>query len=381
MREERPRPRELGLVVGWLPPGPHNAITDVAGVRVGHRTVWRGEPEGEGPVVRTGVTAILPHPGNLFRERLYAATSVLNGYGEMTGSRVIDEWGLLGTPILLTGTVSVGRVYDAAYAYMMEQDSAVGSADVAIPVVAECWDGFLSDDRARPLSPDDTPAAIGAAGGGPVAEGCVGAGTGMQMFGFKGGIGTASRRVEVQEATFTVGVLLLTNYGSRHQLTIRGVPVGREIIDLLPERQPEGSCIAVVATDAPLHPLQLRRLARRVDIGLGRTGSVGNDGSGEMSVAFSTANRIPRAHPGPSLPVRVALDGTFLIPPEDVEGESERGSAGAMDLLFEAVAEATEEAALNALFRAATVRGRDSHVLHALPIGRALDLLRSWRLV
>lgn len=374
MQEKRMRVREAGINVGYLPVGANNAITDVEDVRVGHRTVWRGEPGGEKPAVRSGVTAILPYSGNLFRERLYAATSVFNGYGEMTGSRVIDEWGLLGSPIMLTDTVSVGRVYDATYAYMMEQDAEVGYLDVEIPVVAECWDGFLNDDRAMPLTHEDVFAAIEDAKEGPVAEGSVGAGTGMQMFGFKGGIGTASRVVEIRGSAFTVGVLLLTNYGSRHQLSIRGAPVGRMIPDLLPEYQPEGSCIAVVATDAPLHPLQLKRLARRVDVGLGRTGSVGNDGSGEIMVAFSTANRVPRTHERVTLPIEVMPDGAFLVSPEPDQEQS-----SSMDLLFEAVAEATEEAALNALFGAVTVEGRDGHVLHALPIERTLQLLREWR--
>lgn len=270
--------------------------------------------------------------------------------------------------------MSVGRVYDAACAYMMEQDAEVGRIDVEIPVVAECWDGFLNDDRARPLVHRDVFAAIEAAKGGPVAEGSVGAGTGMQQFGFKGGIGTASRVVEARGSAFTVGVLLLANYGSRHQLSIRGVPVGRMVPDLLPEYQQEGSCIAVVATDAPLHPLQLKRLARRVDVGLGRTGSVGNDGSGELMVAFSTANRIPRNSERAALTVEVLLDGAFLVPPEP-----DQETPSAIDLLFEAVAEATEEAALNALFGATTVAGRDGHTLYALPVERTLQLLREWR--
>lgn len=366
MQEDHMRVREAGITVGHLPTGNNNGITDVEGVRVGHSTVWRGEPGGEEPVVRSGVTAILPHLGDLFRERLYAATSVFNGYGEMTGGRVIDEWGLLGSPIMLTDTVSIGRVYDATSAYVMEKDAEVGDVDVLIPVVAECDDGFLNDNRAMPLSREDAFEAIDNASDGPVSEGCVGAGTGTQQFDFKGGIGTSSRLVEIQGTTFTVGVLLLTNYGTRHQLSICGAPVGHMIEDLMPEHHQEGSCIGIVATDAPLHPLQLRRLARRVDVGLGRTGSVGNDGSGEIFLAFSTANRIPRSYDSAALPIEVIPEGAFWT------------QGATIDLLFEAVAEATEEAALNALFTAVTVEGREGHVLHALPTERTLDLLRNW---
>jgi D-aminopeptidase len=212
-------------------------------------------------------------------------------------------------------------------------------------------------------------AALDEASDGPVAEGAVGSATGTQQFDFKGGIGTASRVLELKGERFSVGVLVNTNYANRHQLEIRGVPVGRLIADLMPEYHAEGSCIAVVATDAPLHPRQLRRLARRVDVGLARTGSVGNDGSGEIFLAFSTANRIPRETARLGRPVEVVADGQFWT----------QGSP--MDRLFETVAEATEEAALNALVQATTTVGRDGHVLHALPIGRTLDILRSWRVL
>jgi D-aminopeptidase len=366
MQDKRMRAREVGISIGYLPTGPNNAITDVEGLKVGHRTVWRGEPGGAEPVVRSGVTAVIPHPGDLFRERLYAGVSVFNGYGEMTSKIVIDEWGLLGSPIMLTDSISVGRVYDATSAYMVDRDAEVYDVDVVIPVVADCDDGFLNDNRAMPLTRDDVFAAIDGAADGPVEEGCVGAGTGTQQFDFKGGMGTSSRVVEIQGTTFTVGVLLLTNYGNRHQLSIYGAPVGRTIYDLMPEGHNEGSCIGVVATDAPLHPRQLKRLARRVDVGLGRTGSVGNDGSGEIFIAFSTANRIPRGYERSAYPIEVMIDGAFWT------------QGAAIDRLFEAVAEATEEAALNALFMAETVTGRDGHVLHALPIDRTLDLLRGW---
>ncbi|MGI8871988.1 MAG: P1 family peptidase [Candidatus Limnocylindria bacterium] len=372
----RRRVRDLGLIVGALPTGPLNAITDVAGVRVGHRTVWRGEPSGAGasgggpgdePVLRSGVTAVWPHPGDLFRERLYAATSTFNGYGEMTANLVIDEWGLLGSPIVLTDTTHIGLAYDATVRYLVERDSEMLDVDVVIPVVAETDDGFLSDNRAFGVTREDVWAALDDAATGPVQEGAVGAGTGTQLFDFKGGIGTASRLVEIGGSTFTVGVLLQTNYGTRHQLQVLGVPVGRLIDNLMPVRHHEGSCIGVVATDAPLHPGQLRRLARRVDVGLGRTGSVGNDGSGEIFIAFSTANRIPRSTPAASHPIEVIVEGQFWT----------QGSP--FDRLFEAVAEATEEAALNALFQADTVTGRDGHVLHGFPVERGLELIDGWR--
>jgi len=356
----RGRARDFGIPVGFFPTGTHNAITDVPGVRVGHQTVWKGEPGGTEPVIRSGVTAIWPHPGDLFRERLYAAISVFNGYGEMTGRSVIDEWGLLGSPIVLTDTVHVGLAYDSVVRYMIERDPEIADKDVVIPVVAETDDSFLSDNRAFGITREDVYAALENAKDGPVAEGCVGAGTGTQMFDFKGGIGTASRAVELSGERYTIGVLLQTNYGSRHQLLISGVPVGRQITDLMPKRHQEGSCIAVLATDLPLHPGQLRRLARRIDIGLGRTGSVGNDGSGEIFIAFSTANRIPRSTPRAAHPINVLVEGQFWT-----EGSP-------FDQVFDAVAEAAEEAALNALCQSVTVEGRDGQILYAIPIDRAV---------
>jgi D-aminopeptidase len=353
------RAREDGLPLGRLATGPLNAITDVAGVRVGHATVVR-----DTPVVRSGVTAIWPHAGNPFRERVYAAVDVLNGYGEMTGSRVVDEWGLLGSPIVLTDTAHVGVAYTAAVRHLGELDPGVGDLDVLIPLVAECDDGFLNDNRALGVSEHDAREALATAAGGPVAEGSVGAGTGMQLFDFKGGIGTASRVVQLGGDRFTLGVLLQTNYGTRSQLRVLGVPVGSAITDLMPERHHDGSCIGVVATDLPLHPAQLRRVARRVGLGLARTGSVANDGSGELFVAFSTATRIPREADRARLAIEAVIEGQFW----------REGSP--LDVVFEAVVEATEEAALNALWAAETTTGRDGHVLHALPIDRVLGLLR-----
>ncbi len=360
----RGRARDLGFPVGQLRPGTHNAITDVAGVLVGQQTVWNGEPGGHEPVSRTGVTAIWPHGGNPFRERVYAATSTFNGYGILTADLVLHEWGLLGSPIVLCDTTHVGTAYEATVRYMVERDEAVGDDDVLMPVVAECDDGFLNDNRAFGLSTTHVSAALDAASDGPVAEGVVGAGTGTQMFDFKGGVGTASRRVEVGAGTYTIGVLVNTNYGARHQFRIAGCPVGRELTDRMPLRHREGSCIAVVATDLPLHPQQLRRLARRVDIGLGRTGSVGNDGSGEIFLAFSTAHRVPRDAPGGLINLEVMVEGQFWT----------HGSP--FDTVFEAVAEAAEEAALNAVCQADTVDGRHGHRLWGFPSGEALELLR-----
>jgi D-aminopeptidase len=357
----RGRARDFGFPVGALRPGPLNAITDVAGVRVGQATVWK---DGDGVVARTGATAIWPHDSNPFRERVYAATSVFNGYGIMTSDIVINEWGLMGAPIVLCDTANLGIAYDACVRYMTARDDAVGTDDVLMPVVAECDDGFLNDNRATTLTAEDVVAALDSATTGPVEEGVVGAGTGTQMFDFKGGIGTASRQIDIGARTFTIGVLLNTNYGTRSQLRIAGHRLGPELTENMPSHHKEGSCIAVVATDIPLHPSQLRRLARRVDIGLGRTGSVGNDGSGEIFLAFSTAQRIPRHATDGIIPIEVMVEGQFW----------RHGSP--FDLIFDAVAEAAEEAALNALCQADTVTGRDGNRLYGFPIERARALMR-----
>ena len=353
----RARARDLGVVTGRLPTGPDNAVTDVRGVRVGHTTVWSDDVA----TVRTGVTAIWPHDGNPFNERVYAATSTFNGYGVLTGDLVVDEWGLLGAPVVLCDTANLGIAYDAVVRHLQSLDPAAGRDDVVMPVVGECDDGFLNDNLARALTDLDVVGALESATAGPVAMGAVGAGTGMQLFDFKGGIGTASRVVTVGGTRHTIGVLLNGNFGTRRQLRIDGVPVGSRLPDLMPVRHSEGSCIAVVATDLPVLPHQLRRLARRVDVGLGRLGSVGNDGSGEIFLAFSTANRVPRT--AEILDVRTVVEGQYWT----------QGSP--LDDVFDAVAEAAEEAALDALFVADTVAGRDGHVLHGLPVAEVLALL------
>lgn len=361
------RARDLGLGVGILPTGIHNAITDVRGVRVGITTVIEGQAGGSAPIVRSGVTAILPHPGSLFRERVFAGVSAFNGYGMLTGTLVIEEWGLLNSPIVIVDTAHVGMGYDTVARWMTAADPAVGDLDVAMPVVTECDDGFLNDNRSFGLRPDHVTEALTKADSGPVPEGAVGSGTGTQLFEFKGGVGTSSRIVDIDGQPFTVGVLVNTNYGHRHQLRIHGAPVGEHLRDTLrPGTQKEGSCIVVIATDVPLHPQQLRRLARRADAGLARTGSCANDGSGEITLAFSTANLIPR-------------DGASSIDNVSVLRGGQFWTAGApLDRVFEAVADATEEASLNALFTAQTMEGRDGHVLHAIPLERTLDFLENW---
>jgi D-aminopeptidase len=360
---ERRRARELGVVIGTYPTGPRNAITDVAGVRVGHATIVRDpSPDGAG-AVRTGVTAVFPHEGLPWVERVYAGTHVLNGYGELIGINQITEWGLLHSPIVLTSSLAIGRAYDATVRWRTERHAVTTSAGGDMPCVAECDDSFLNDVTTFPLSEADVFAALDGATGGDVAEGCVGAGTGMQCMDFKGGIGTASRVVQDR---FVLGVLVLTNFGERELLRIDGVPVGREIADLMPEGHEEGSCIVVVATDAPMLPHQARRLAVRAGLGLARCGSTAHNGSGELMIALSTANRIPLDSADGLLDLRVVLDGA-----------SWRGPTPMNDL-FAATVEAVEEAVVNALFTATTTVGRDGHVLHALPLDRTLDLLERY---
>ena len=352
-----PRLRELGLQIGLLEPGPDNAITDVAGVQVGHVTVWRDEPGGRG-IARTGVTAILPGPADgLFREPAPAGTAVLNGAGEMTGSVAVAEWGLVETPVYLTSTMAVGRIFDGAVAAAVAADPEVGTEHVVIPVVAECDDSWLSDSAVVQVEAADAGRALAQARGGAVAEGAIGAGTGMICFGWKGGIGTSSRLAP--ECGATVGVLVLANFGSAPELRVDGVPAGRSLPD--PEaatRRPAGSCIAVVATDAPLGPAQLVRLARRAGLGLGRTGSVAHHGSGEIFLAFATAGRRPRAQAG-----RRSAEQSL----PDAE----------LDQLFAATVDASEEAVLNALWAAGDVSGRRGRLVPALPHAPVLELLRA----
>ena len=360
---ERGRARDFGITVGRFPTGQHNAITDVAGVRIGHKTVIREETPGVpgSRAVRTGVTTIWPGE-TPWRERVYAGTHVLNGYGEMIGIVHIGEWGLLHTPITLTSSLSIGVGYQAAAKWIARQDPEIES-DTPMPVVAECDDGFLNDALSFPLAEQDVWDALDAAATGPVAEGCVGAGTGMQCFDFKGGIGTASRVLPAEMGGFTIGALVLTNFGSRPDLLVKGVPVGMEIDDLMPSSHSDGSAIGIIATDAPLLPHQLTRIAQRAGLGLVRCGSIAENWSGEILAAFSTAQTVPLAFPGNVIQMSAIPDGTTL------------SNTGIFNALFGATVESVEEAVLNAMFMAETTIGRDGNTLHALPIDRTLELL------
>ncbi len=359
---KRARARDLGIVIGRLDPGPLNAITDVPGVRVGHVTIRRGEGAlrpGEGPV-RTGVTAILPHGGDLWREKVPAATFVLNGTGEMTGSIWIETQGALEVPILLTNTMNVGRVMDGVVAYMLKRYPDIGIGDdVVAPTVAECDDSTLNDARGVHVSIEDTVRAIESARPGPVEEGAVGAGTGMMAFEFKGGIGTSSRVLPDSHGGYTVGVLVNANMGSRHELTVDGVPVGREITDRMPARSQDGSIIIVVATDAPLDHLKLKRLASKASLGLARTGAMSHHGSGDIFLAFSTGNRVPHYPKEREYSLRVVADA-HLNP------------------IFAAAQEVTEEAILNALTMATTTVGRDGNTAHAIPLDRLVAIMKKY---
>ena len=350
----RPRARDLGIHPGIYEPGPLNAITDVAGVRVGQTTIVQGED------VRTGVTAIFPHPGNMFQEKVAGAVYVFNAFGKLVGSTQVNELGQIETPILLTNTLSV---WDAAAALTDWMLGLPGNQDVRSinPLVGETNDGWLNDIRGRHVKPEDVRRALESAKNGPVEEGAVGAGMGTVAFGWKGGIGTSSRYVPLEDGGYTVGVLVQTNFGGN--LTIAGVPVYRELqppklasADRDEKRNSaDGSCMIVVATDAPLDARQLQRLAKRAIFGLARAGSSASNGSGDLVIAFSTTNR-------------VAADAR-ISPPIRLLSEE------ALSPLFEATGEATEEAIDNSLLRATTVRGRDSHVVEALPIDRLKEIL------
>ena len=354
-----PRPRDLGVHIGTGTPGPLNSITDVDGVRVGQRTVWRGE-DGAPDAIRSGVTAIFPHEGDPWEAPVYAATHILNGYGELIGVNSIREWGILESPIVLTSSLLIGKAYDATVKWIAAHNREAGEA--VMPCVTECDDSWLSDVLSFPLEDEDVSAALDAASAGPVEEGCVGSGTGMQCFDFKGGIGTSSR-VLADHGDVTVGVLVMTNHGIRPQLLVDGVRVGEAFADeLLPSEHNDGSCIVVVATDAPLLPHQLRRVADRAGMGLARGGSSAANTSGEQFLAFSTATRIPR--------------GSQLFDLRAVaDGGQEVGTL--LSAIFRATVEATEEAVVNALLAAETTAGRDGRTYHALPVDRTLELLRA----
>ena len=353
----RPRCSDLGLMVGVLPTGPLDAITDVAGVAVGHTTIIRGDD------VRTGVTAILPHPGNLFREKVPGAVFVGNAFGKLAGSTQVNELGEIETPILLTSTLSVPRVADALIDYML---ALPGNEDVESinPLVGETNDGYLNDIRGRHITREDVFAAIKNAKGGPVEEGSVGAGTGTRAFGFKGGIGTSSRHLPPKLGGYTVGVLVQTNYGG--VLTIAGAPVGRELgryvfrNELEGGDQGKGSVMVVIATDAPVDARNLKRMGARAMLGLGRTGASGSNGSGDYVISFSTA---------PQVRVRAEDNNS----PRHIEILANE----AMSPLFLAVIEATEEAVYNSLLRATTITGR-GHTVEALPLEKTAEILKKY---
>ena len=367
----RGRIRDLGIVTGTLPPGPLNAITDVAGVLVGHTTIIRGDGPltvGVGPV-RTGVTAVLPR-ADVWFNAVYAASHTLNGDGEMTGMHWLRDRETLAHPILITNTGSVGTVHEAEIAYMNERHP---SRDWAfLPVVAETWDGTLNDIRGQHVKKTHVFAAIDGAKAGAVEEGAVGGGTGMVCYGFKGGIGTSSRRIPEDVGGYIVGVLVQANFGRRPDLTVGGVAVGREIPDLLPQVNRggddainvghEGSVIVVVATDAPLSSRQLERLAQRVTLGLARTGSTSGNTSGDIFISFSTANTVPQSSTARTL-------AATLVSPE---------ATATLNALFQAVVEATEESVLNALARAETMTGINGNTVQALPYDRVRALMAKY---
>ena len=358
--QDRPRLREFGLKTGTLPPGPLNAITDVFGVLVGQTTLI------EGTSVRTGVTAVLPHGGNIFQDKVPAAIAVANGFGKLAGSTQVEELGELETPIVLTNTLAVPAAADAVIDYILglPDNESVQSVN---PVVGETNDGYLNDIRARPVKKEHVLAAIRGARGGPVEEGAVGAGTGTICYGFKGGIGTSSRVLAAGQGGWTVGVLVQTNHGGVFQ--IGGVPLADKLrggnaglpaaADTALDSPSEGSCLIVVATDAPLDARNLKRLAKRALLGIARTGGYYSNGSGDYAIAFSTAKdvRVPHRQPSPTQ--------TLTLLRND-----------AVSPLFLAAAEAAEEAILNSLFKAHRVEGKNGHAAEALPLDKLRNLLK-----
>ena len=369
----RPTARELGFRVGRLRPGVHNAITDVKGVRVGHTTriedAARVPGSNETTTVRTGVTAVVPGDGDVFRRRVVAGGFVLNGVGEMAGLTQALEWGYIETPILLTNSLSVGRVLQGVTSYMIQRHPAIGThEDVVLPVVGEADDSFLNDARVGLCSAQDAQKALEGARGGPVAEGSVGAGAGMISFDFAGGIGTSSRVVDLDDRSFNIGVLVMSNCGRMRNLTIDGCVVGRELDSRFPSEgrraRSYGSIIVVVATDVPLLSSQLNRLAKRAGLGLGRVGSHAASTSGEIVVAFSTANRVPRSSAQPSR----FRSLKFVADPH-------------INTMYEAVIEATEEAVLNAMFCSVGVKGRDEREAPAIPQEMIREIFEKGRTV
>jgi D-aminopeptidase len=352
--QEKQRPRSLGITIGVLAPGKYNAITDVPGVTVGHTTLNAGN-------IRTGVTAIIPHKGNLFQEKVPAAIFVGNGFGKLTGSTQVRELGNLETPVILTNTLSAGIAMDAVVQYMLglPGNEKVQSVNA---VIGETNDGMLNDIRGRHVSTRDVITAIEQAKDGVVPEGSVGAGTGTVCFGFKGGIGTSSRVVPASAGGYTVGVLVQSNFGG--VLRIDGVPVGEELNRYYKGNGGDGSCMIVVATDAPLDARNLERLAARAMLGLGRTGGIASNGSGDYVIAFSTTEGLRVAWNAPKPTTTVTLLNNDEMSP-----------------LFLAVIEATEEAIINSLFAASTTQGKDQRVIEALPVKKVMEIMRRYNAV
>jgi len=355
--EQKPRAREAGIEPGVFEPGKWNAITDVKGVRVGHVTLIEGED------IRTGVTAILPHGGNIFRDKVPAAVYAANGFGKLTGTTQVEELGSLETPVVLTNTLSVPAAADAVIDYVLSYPGNERVFSVN-PVVGETNDGYLNDIRGRHVAKKHVLNAIEKAAAGPVEEGCVGAGTGTTCFGFKGGIGTSSRKLPSSLGGYTVGVLVQTNHGG--VLNIDGFPAGEELGNYAYKRfldeEEEGSCMVVVATDAPLLARNLKRLAKRALLGIARTGGFYSNGSGDYAVAFSTAEevRIPYRPDGALV--------TYEVVPDRM-----------MSPLFLAAAEACEEAILNSLFKAEEMKGKDGHTEKAFPVAKVLEMMKNYR--
>jgi D-aminopeptidase len=368
MSNGRSRLRDLGIHIGHFPTGHHNAITDVPGVLVGHKTVIRDEPA----VVRTGVTVILPRDGRVHEDYPFAGFFSFNGIGEMSGLQLIEEWGVLTSPIVFTSTHQVGTAWDAITRY---GSRIYGGFAYKLPVVAETYDGFLSDADSFPLVAQDVIDALESASSGPVAEGCVGGGTGMTSYDFKGGIGTSSRIVETGGLSYTIGAIVQANHGERHLFRVNGAPVG-QILDTnrvpapwnageenapSPDPQPDSSSILIaVATDAPLLPGQCKRLARRAAAGMARTGGVGHNSSGDLFLAFSTGNHYdPQQRDVPTLQVQ-------MIP------------HSLMNPLIEATAEVVEESILNALTAAQTMTGYQGRTAYALPLDALVEIMRQY---
>lgn len=354
---QKSRARDYGIEIGYLETGKHNAITDVEGVRVGHFTLVIGAD------IRTGVTAVLPHSGNIMQEKVPAAMYIANGFGKMTGYSQVEELGNIETPIILTNTLSVPTAADALIDYILSLDENKKNIRSINPIVGETNDGYLNDIQGRHVRREHVLEAIQNAASGPVREGSVGAGTGTVCFGYKGGIGTSSRLLATENGGYTVGVLVQTNFGG--SLTIAGIPVGRELEKSGDSDSGDGSCMIIVATDAPITARNLKRLAKRAVFGLARTGGNCSNGSGEYVIAFSTAQKLRISH---------YRGDSFVL--ENRELRNDR-----MTPLFEAVIEATEEAVFNSLFAGGEMTGYSGHKVEGLPVEKVMRILKFHRTV